>query len=220
MTIAVYLVIALWVSTHTAVAQAQRTEPAQLVDAEYARIRAERSQADEKYAEQEVLCYQQFAVNDCLGRARVKRREIAADLRRQELSISANEARRRGAEQISRGEEKMSPQALRDAEKRLLDAQAGQRERLEALEAKAAERAKAQDESAARLKDYQARRQTQRDAERARAAKQSEAENNRLDYELKQKAAAERKVTARSTPLAAPVAPAPSAPNSTPPTLK
>ncbi len=202
--------MALVVFVSAALAQAQQNEPDKLVDRERARISAERRLAEEQYAQREVACYQQFAVNDCLGRARLQRREVAADLRRQELSVNANEARRRGAEQISRSEEKTSPEALREVEKRLLDAQADQGKRLEALESKAAERARAQEESAARLKDYAARRQAQRDAERDRAAKQNEADNNRRDYELKLKAAAERKAAdAKPNAASKPATPAP-----------
>ena len=105
----------------------------------------------------------------------------------------------------------MSPEALRETQNRLLDAQAAQRERLEVLDAKAAERATRQEESAARLRDYQARRQAQREAERERVARQSEEDNNRRNYEAKLKAAAERKTSA-TKPVAAPKQATPTTP--------
>ena len=209
--IAFLAAVALVVLSGSAFAQAPQNEGVKSAETELARIRAERKLADEQFAQREIGCYQYFAVNDCLGRARVQRRETVADLRRQELSVNANEARRRGAAQISRTEERMSPEALRETQNRLLDAQAAQRERLEVLDAKAAERATRQEESAARLGDYQARRQAQREAERERVARQSEEDNNRRNYDAKLKAAAERKTSA-TKPVAAPKQATPTTP--------
>ena len=59
-----------------------------------------------RLAAAEAQCYQLFAVNDCLIAVRRERRELLADLRRQELSINDAQRRRRGAEQLLRSDEK------------------------------------------------------------------------------------------------------------------
>ena len=121
------------------------SQPAPLSDAmspqaERARIQAERDRAEERFAGEQVVCYGKFAVNDCVGKARVVRREALADLRRQEGSLNAAEAKRRGAGQLSRIEEKSSPQAELDAANR----------RAASLQTQQARQAEADDKAAAR----------------------------------------------------------------------
>jgi colicin import membrane protein len=162
-------------------------------EAERARIRAERSVIESAFVEEERVCYQKFAVNDCIGRARVARRDAVADLRRQELAINAAEARRRGAEQITRTEEKMSPQAMREAEKRLLDAQASQEARLKSIDERALEREKAAEQAPQRSKELQDRIDARDRAQKERDAKAQEQAENRRIFELKQEEARKRR---------------------------
>lgn len=145
------------------------------------------------FVEEERVCYQKFAVNDCIGRARVVRRDAVADLRRQELAINAAEARRRGAEQITRTEEKMSPQAMREAEKRLLDAQASQEARLKSIGERALEREKAAEQAPLRSKELQDRIDARDRAQKERDAKAKEQAENRRIFELKQEEARKRR---------------------------
>ncbi len=160
---------------------------------ERARIRAERSQIESAFMDEERACYQKFAVNDCLGRARVARREGVADLRRQELAINTQEARRRGAEQISRTEQKVSAQAMREAEQRLLDAQADQQQRLDAMEQRLAARQKAAQEAPVRSKELQDRIDARDRAQKERGAKALEQTENRRVFEAKQQEALKRR---------------------------
>lgn len=76
------------------------------VDSERKRIGIERQQAEDKFNREQVVCYQKFAVNDCIDAARAVRRATLADLRRQEISLNDAERKRKGAEQIRRMEEK------------------------------------------------------------------------------------------------------------------
>lgn len=76
------------------------------VEAQRARIQIERKKALSIYEGYEARCYQRFAVNDCLRVARNERRDLLADLRRQELSLNSVGARRKGANTIRRLEEK------------------------------------------------------------------------------------------------------------------
>ena len=78
--------------------------------AERARITAERTRADAQFEEAQKACYAKFAVNDCIGRARAQRRDVMADLRRQELSLNEADRRRRSAERLKEIESRTPPQ--------------------------------------------------------------------------------------------------------------
>lgn len=176
-----------------ALAQSVASDAPAASEQERARIRAERSLIESAFQEEERACYRRFAVNDCLGLARVTRRDGLADLRRQDLSINAQEAKRRGAEQISRTEEKVSAQAMREAEQRMLDAQANQQERINAMEARDATRLKAAQEAPQHTKERQERIDARDRAESERAAKsQAQAENRRV-FESKQQETLKRR---------------------------
>ena len=67
-------------------------------DAQRARIEQERSGAQARFDEAAVLCYQRFAVNDCLQDARELRRDVVADLRKQSLALRDAQARQKAAQ--------------------------------------------------------------------------------------------------------------------------
>lgn len=67
----------------------------------------QRASYDAQFKIQEVACYQRFAVNDCLMDSRRTQREVMADLRRQEILINDTQRKRRGAQQLLRGDEKL-----------------------------------------------------------------------------------------------------------------
>lgn len=71
------------------------------------RIRQTRATQQAQFTAQEAQCYSRFAVNDCLIAVRAHRREILADLRRQEISLNDAQRKRRGAEQLLRSDEKV-----------------------------------------------------------------------------------------------------------------
>lgn len=97
------------------------TAPAGLDDAafatwlasERARIAATRAAADQRFADAEPACWQRFAVNDCLQRARVERRQALAALRQQELALNAQERRRAADARLRQIEGKAAPPAPR-----------------------------------------------------------------------------------------------------------
>lgn len=115
-------------------------DPAQ-VDQERARIAAERRAADGRYAQAEEACYRRFAVNDCLNEAKIARREVLADLRRQEVSLNDAERRRKGAAQQQRLEERSSPEAQQRAAQQRAQALADNAQRQERGARKAAQAA-------------------------------------------------------------------------------
>lgn len=102
-----------------------------------ARIEAERSQAEARYAAEEKACFARFAVNDCQNEARVRRRAVLADLRRQEVSLNDAERRRKSVQKLREIEERSSPEKQRQADEQQAKALAEQQER----EAHAAEKA-------------------------------------------------------------------------------
>ncbi len=77
-----------------------------LQSAERTRIQTEREITQTQFAAKEAQCYQFFAVNDCLSRVRNARRDILADLRRQELVLNSAEAKRKAADQLLRADSK------------------------------------------------------------------------------------------------------------------
>ena len=71
------------------------------------RIRQTRASQQARFIAQEAGCYARFAVNDCLIEVRAHRRELLADLRRQEILLNDAQRKRRGAEQLLRSDEKV-----------------------------------------------------------------------------------------------------------------
>jgi colicin import membrane protein len=121
---------------------AARAQPESPVDAERARIAAERSQADAKLATQEAACYRKFAVTDCLNAARAQRRERLSDLRRQELTLNDAERKRRAAERVRSIEDRNSAQQQEENAARRAESVAKFKEHQAALAQRAAERAR------------------------------------------------------------------------------
>jgi hypothetical protein len=177
------MMIAAWLPAY---AQAPDPAPGPAIDAERSRIQAEREKIEERLARDEAACYQKFAVTDCLIQARAVRREAVADLRRQEISINAAEARRRGAEQLSRIEEKSSAEALAQEAQRREQALQEQSERQRTFDEKAANRAQEADK-AARLQESadKAAAAAQKKADQAAKARDATAAQKAFDDKLK-----------------------------------
>ncbi len=166
--------------------QTGQTPDGKASEQERSRIQAERAQLEERFAGDEAQCYQKFAVTDCLNRARTARREAIADLRRQELSLNAADAKRRGAEQLTRLEEKSSPQAIADDAARRAQALDEQKERQRAFDEKTAERTEAANSARQDDKDAKARAGAQKLSDRALKAQEASAAQKRYDEKLKE----------------------------------
>ncbi len=72
------------------------------------RIRAERANEQARFAQQEALCYQKFAVNQCLAEQRRTRRELLTSLRRQETLLNDAQRKRMASAQLLRLDAKPS----------------------------------------------------------------------------------------------------------------
>ena len=70
-------------------------------------IEQTRAKYQAEFRQQEIACYQRFAVNDCLQDSRRTEREVMADLRRQEILINDAQRKRRAARQLLRTDERL-----------------------------------------------------------------------------------------------------------------
>ncbi len=92
----------------TATAPPEGQPLAPWLDAQRARIAAERDVATQRYEATEKACWQRFAVNDCLRQARTERRAVLDRLRQQELAVNDLDRRRRADERLRQLERKQS----------------------------------------------------------------------------------------------------------------
>jgi colicin import membrane protein len=99
-------------------AQADTYEPVSSQD--YQRIEAVRARESAAFDAQEAVCYQRFAVNDCLKQVQSRRRALLADLKRQEARLHEREHAQQGVEALQRIRQK----AL-EAQQSKADSQAG-----------------------------------------------------------------------------------------------
>ncbi len=122
-------IIIFWLFAAWGTALQAQTPVTSISDAERARIAIARTQLNSRFSAEDAACYRKFLVNECLDEVKVKRREALADLRRQEISLDAEDRKAKGAEQIRKIEAKASPEkqqqeadqraaALRDFESR------------------------------------------------------------------------------------------------------
>jgi colicin import membrane protein len=180
-----------------------------------ARIAAERSQAEATFRAQEKACHTKFAVNDCLNAAKAQRREVLADLRRQEISLNDAQRKSKAAEQLRSIEQRSSADKQRQAQGR--DKALGEHREREGLAArKAAERASADASRPARAaaqQDEVARKQAEASADRGRRAEEAaqnvKRRNERLAQTQERKASRDKRLAERRKPLADPLPEAP-----------
>ena len=77
---------------------------------ERARIALQRTAAETSFETAKVVCYQKFAVNACVAKARAQQREALADLKRRDVALNDQERKRQGLAQLQKTEEKTAPQ--------------------------------------------------------------------------------------------------------------
>lgn len=82
---------------------------AQWLSAQRQRIAQGRAAARQRYRDDELACWQRFAVNDCLRDARLQRRGALDALRRDEQVVNAAERERRTGERLRAIEDKRPP---------------------------------------------------------------------------------------------------------------
>ncbi|MDR2992209.1 MAG: hypothetical protein LBU72_09905 [Burkholderiaceae bacterium] len=85
--------------------------------AERKRIADGRAAAQARYEQDRRDCWQRFAVNACLDRARDRRRAVLDALRHDELTLNAQERQRRTAARLDEIARKQAESAKRDADR-------------------------------------------------------------------------------------------------------
>jgi hypothetical protein len=124
---------------------------AQAVDdqAERARIQAERTAAEQRFAGEDKACRARFAVTGCVNKARRQLNAALADLRRQELVLNEAERKRQAAQRQQELDERAAPERQQEAAERRAKALQEQQARESRFNEKAARRAAEQQEHAA-----------------------------------------------------------------------
>lgn len=95
----------------------QGRQPGSL-DAQRAAISAERVRLEAGFASEDAVCHDRFAVNNCLDKVNINRRQAMAELRRQEMLLNDEERKNRGKAQIRKIEEKSLPEKQQEAAER------------------------------------------------------------------------------------------------------
>ena len=86
--------------------------------AERARVDSIRQQRTAELDAEEAACTFKFAVTDCQSKVTVRRRQMLADLKRQETSLNAAQRQQKGQDQQQRADEKAKDSTQREAEAR------------------------------------------------------------------------------------------------------
>ena len=86
------------------------------VDGQRQRIESVRKEKLAELSAQDAACSNRFAVTDCQNKVGVRRREMLADLKRQETRLNEVDRRKKGAEQLQRSQDKATERAQRESE--------------------------------------------------------------------------------------------------------
>ena len=86
------------------------------LDQELQRIGSVRNQKTAELDAQDAACLNQFAMTDCQNKVAARRRQILADLKRQESTVKDAQRSKKAADQIQRSADKAAEKARREAE--------------------------------------------------------------------------------------------------------
>ncbi len=180
-------------------------------------IEAQRVGAEKAFATEKVSCYQQFAVNGCMARARQKLNAAMAEAKRQEVVVNNAERKRRADAQVYKLEARELPEAQQGAveqrAQRAADTKANQERALVKLREQALTQSQSAGTAQVRTRDYQ-----QKEAQKAREHREPTLNNpdsaEKLStFKQKQQEATAHQVDVektrqdRSKPLSAPLPP-------------
>lgn len=163
------------------------------IEAERARISAERTKAEAGFLVEDAACYKKFAVNSCLAKVNTRRRAMIADLRRQEILLNDEERRIKGADQIRKTEEKSSPERQQEASDRRAKGIEDHQSRLDREKSQQQDRATAQSGEKAAREASAERLKANQEKARARTDKQAAAAEEAKKFNERQKEAQERR---------------------------
>lgn len=153
-------------------------------DQELLRIGAVRQQKTTELDAEEAACFDQFAVNDCQNKVAVKRRQLLAELKRQESAVKDAQRQIKATDQLERSADKAAQHARKAADLQSGDQQSASPEN----------RQRAQDDKVnshrQQAKKVEPRASTPKLASGLDAQTQAE---NRAVYQEKQQAAEKRR---------------------------
>jgi hypothetical protein len=109
---AVLMLLACAVFAVSAIGEPEVVDP----DLQRRRIDAVRKEKLAELAELDAACLSRFAVTDCQNKVGVRRREMLAELKRQEAQLNEVDRLQKGTEQIRRSQNKASERAQRESE--------------------------------------------------------------------------------------------------------
>lgn len=165
---------------------AHAQSPSNTTDDQRARILQERKTVEAQFANDEVGCYQRFAVTDCLTQRRRERRDVVSDLRRQEVLLNLADARARGSEQILRREGQVSTESLVKDANRLAEEQATAQQRLLRMDERIAARQQAIEQEAQNTRQQMARENQKRQDDAQREIRRAQEADNQRQYDERQ----------------------------------
>lgn len=105
-------------------------------EAERARIDAIRQQRTAELDAEDAACSSKFAVTDCQNKVGVRRRQMLADLKRQEAKLNAAQRQKKGLEQLQRAQNKASESAQHQLDVQANTEKSSEEERKKTLEEK------------------------------------------------------------------------------------
>jgi hypothetical protein len=101
-------------------------------DLQRQRLNTLREEKMTELAAQDAVCLSRFAVTDCQNQVGKRRREMLADLKRQEAQLNEADRRQKGADQLLRSQDKAPDRALRQSEVQANQLTESQEDRLRA----------------------------------------------------------------------------------------
>lgn len=184
------------------------------IDVQRAAISSERNRLEADFLREDAACYKKFAVNNCLNKVNVRRREAIAVLRQKEIALNDEERRIKGEDQLRKTQDKVSPENQKQASDSRAKATKESLGRLEREKDKTQERTNRQSNekaalaaNAERLLAHQKKNQTRAenqagDAEEAQKfnQRQIEAQERRAQHDAEEK----KRVKPAANPLPIP----------------
>ena len=161
-------------------------------DAEHLRISSERSRLEAAFALEDTACYKRFLVNSCLDEVKARRRDVLADLRRQEIVLNDEARKSKAAEQLQKIEDKSAPEKLQQEADKRAEAVKDFEERMARDKQKIADREALQAGEKAKSDAAAGRMKGSQDKEAGRTAKQAQAADELGKYNERQAQAKER----------------------------
>jgi len=198
----------------TLLAQTESRVSSDEIDAERARITAERAAVNQRAMQERVACYQKFAVEDCLAESRKRQRVVLDRLKADEARIHDITRRERGSAALERLDRKAAPERSQQSATRQEQSQKDQQGREERAASHAAGRASAAARSDEKQRSFEnkqrahAERLAREAARDARGATERQRQEEKLQRAEQHRLDVEKKNAERKKPRSAPLPPA------------